>query len=320
MFIGNIDNLRYYCMVYNAMRTLEKVYDGSFDIIVFHDDCIDIENFYLNDRFNLKKDFPFVSFIKSDYDKKYELNRIRPYKHDGYMSKWYHLQECLKMQYNKVFFLDCDTVFIKNPSCLFDKYEDGILWGLSCVDPVHDLLFPEQANLNSGQFMIASESIKDHENLYDDIVAKRMYLSELARKKLFDKGIITDGELSGYDYFNEQYCGQMTILDNPNVVYENFNHREIVHPASPVEFLYDNQPAEVSEHKYYKVNMNQNGNADITEIFDETYIIHYSSGKSVFWVDQELRNQDLLDGYRTMYNSIKNKNNTDYENWSLLFQ
>lgn len=315
MFVQNIGNLRYYCMVYNAMQSIESIYNGKYDLVVFYDKSIDIDKFYLNDEYNIKKDFPFVKFIKSDYDTKYSLNRVRPYKHDGYMSKWYHLQKVIEMGYDHVMFLDCDTVFIKDPSELFDKYDGNNLWTLSCTDRVHDMLFPDIPNMNSGQFILKTDKIKK-KNLYKRIYSKRMLMSRIAKEKLYDKGKITDIDLSGYEYFNEQYCGQMVIMED-NIEYKELNAVEVVHPASPVNFLCDNIMKKKEPNPMYSVNLNKNGIADITDIRSDTYIIHYSSGKSVFWVDKQFRNQDLNNGYRNMYNKI---NNIGKETWELLFQ
>jgi hypothetical protein len=318
MHIEDLENLRYFCMVYNALRSLFKFYDHSFDVLVFYTFPENLEQFYHNEKFNLVKDFPLVQFIESDYIKKYNTNRQRPYRHDGYMSKWYHLQKSFELGYSKVFFLDCDTIFMKNPGYLFEKYSDGNLWTLSCSDPVHDKLFPDMPNMNSGQFMLDINCIQNVSTLYESIVNKRMWLSNLARTELFDKGLISDGELSGYDYFNEQYCGQMVILENEDVSYENFDYIEIIHPASPVEFAYDGNIVQSPNDSLYSVNLNSSGIVGIFNINANTCIIHYSSGKSVFWVDKELRNKDLSDGYDRMYRILKNKN---YNNtWELLFK
>ena len=316
MHITDISNLRYYCMVYNAMRTLFKFYDKSFDVVVFYTFPGDLDKFLHNEQFDIVKDFPLVKFIKSDYTKKYKMNRERPYVHDGYMSKWYHLQKSFELGYRKVFFLDCDTVFMKNPSYLFQKYDDKSLWTLSCVDPVHDMLFPNSLNMNSGQFMIHRNCIKNLLSLYDDIVKKRSYLCKLARETLLKKGLISDGELSGYDYFNEQYCGQMILIEPDNVSYKQFDHMEVIHPAAPVEFSCDGHTIKDNKERQYSVNLNANGIPGIYNISKDTCIIHYSSGKSVFWVDKELRNDDLNNGYKDMYNSLKFKNE---DTWELLF-
>jgi len=316
MHIENIENLRYFCMVYNAMRSLFKFYDHTFDVLVFYTFPENLETFDYKEKFNLIKDFPAVKFIESDYTKKYKMNRIRPYTHDGYMSKWYHLQKCFELSYEKVLFLDCDTIFMKNPAYLFTKYANKNLWTLSCSDKIHDILFPDIPNMNSGQFMLDISCVSTINSLYESIVKKRLDLSNLARTKLLDKDIISDAELSGYDYFNEQYCGQMVILETEGVSYNTFDHKEIIHPAAPVEFSVDGKIVKENPDRHYSVNLNQNGITGIYNINENTCIIHYSSGKSVFWVDKELRNQDLLNGYRNMYNSLKHSN---MDTWGLLF-
>ena len=328
MFIDNEWDMKYYSMAYYSLKTLSEVYDGSFDVLVFYYiyDNIDINHFKLNDKYNICTDFDFVKCVKTDYTNKYNVVRKRPYKHDSYMSKWYHLQKALQMGYDKIFFLDCDSMFVRNPSDFFNKYENGKLWTLSCIDPVNDILYPDIKNMNSGQFIIDSKSIRNKKSLYNNIVKKRMYLSKKGRKLLEAKKI-DETMLEGYEYFNEQYCGQFTLMDI-GLKYEELNYEEITHPADPVIYRIDGKDINTEEWPRYTINLKDTGSY-ISDIQEKIYVIHYSSGKSIFWVPYEMQTNQMRieysDFFKKEFKEIDKKKedvkitNKVSDSWDLLF-
>ena len=59
----------YYAMLYTALSSLKPYQNDSFDVVVMYtclDKEFDINTYVYNDKYNIVKDFPFVSFIESD--------------------------------------------------------------------------------------------------------------------------------------------------------------------------------------------------------------------------------------------------------------
>lgn len=132
--------LDYYSMLYYALHSLLAVYDNSFDIVVFYSfiNCHDDFDQYMHlGKYNLKRDFPNVNFIKSDYIDNYETSNKfgNTSMSDPWMSKWFHLPKLTEMGYSKIFFIDCDVIFFKNPSYIFE-YSTENIWSLGCGDKV----------------------------------------------------------------------------------------------------------------------------------------------------------------------------------------
>lgn len=192
-------------MLHYSLYTLFGVIgkNPSYDIVVFlksSDNSYSFDSIHL-DKFNLKKDFPNVIFVESDYDKK-----------DAYMSKWYHFQKTFEMGYEKVFYFDVDTVFFKDPDFLFEKYSDDYFWCLFEGMNSFTKKLLGHRGINSGHFLMHKKLFDKVPNFFETITEKRIQLSNLA-KDYFKKDIINKKEENSFNYFNEQYCLQETLND-----------------------------------------------------------------------------------------------------------
>ncbi len=192
-------------MLHHSLSTLTKQSTKlSFDVVVFM--CCDDKNFdLLNynhlDNFNLVKDFPNVKFFKSDYDET-----------DAWMSKWYHMQKTFEIGYEKVFYIDCDTIFFDNPSPLFELESGSMYCLLEVSSHVNDLIL-KQKGINSGHIVLDRKVYEKIFNFFPSLKIKRQQLIDQA-KDLYELGIINKQEFQHFTYFSEQYCAQMCMKDN----------------------------------------------------------------------------------------------------------
>lgn len=193
----------FFSMLHYSLYTLKKQkIKSSFDVVVMM--CSDDKNFdllnynHLN-QFCLKNDFPEVKFILTDYND------------NPHMSKWYHIQKTFELGYDKVFFLDCDTIFFDDPSEFFD-YDMGSVYCLREMrNRVNDILL-KQDGINSGHVVLDRIVFEKIPNFYKTIVNRRLVLNNNARY-LLGSNNITKLEYENFCFFNEQYCAQMCFVD-----------------------------------------------------------------------------------------------------------
>lgn len=210
-------NGEYISFLHYALTTLyNHNKNPSFDIVVYM--TSDIKDFSFNfahlKQFNLIKDFPNVRFEYSDYALA-----------DGYMAKWYHLEKAFNLGYSKILYLDCDVIFLKDPSYLFDKYSDDKFWCLYEVStPITERILG-CAGMNSGHFLMNRTLFRKVYKFFNSVTLKRISLTEQA-VQLLRAGEIEQQELDSFSFFNEQYCAQMVLKDF-NIDFEQFDRKEI---------------------------------------------------------------------------------------------
>lgn len=271
--IQNESRIMYYGMLYQALESLTKYYNHSFDVIVYHDCYFDFNNFKYLNKYNLKK-FEYVQFIESNYSKFYNIDWNTPRLHDVYISKWYNLAELFLMKYNKIFFTDCDVLFFKNPSYLFDKYDTNKkVYGLGCFDKVFNILYPDVEPFLSGQLIIDYNAVPDWLSFYTKIIELRHNQNNLAEKLYINNKISID-EKNAFQYFNEQYA-PFIYLKN----YNDFFHIE------PEDYKVIDWRTLEGIKEYFDVHI-ENDKIILSSI--KSTILHYCSGVYRFVLSSHL--------------------------------
>jgi len=204
LYCKDKNNVDYYSMLYHALQTLEKHAPFDFEVVVFYSTPkFNFHTYNHLGKFNLVKDFPWVNFYPSEFIK---------YSKDAQMHKWFNLKYVFQLGYERVFYLDCDVIFSKDPSHIFDEYPKtfGIYHMLEGLDtPIAKVL--GQAGAASGQWIIDNDTFQMANNLlnnlFDSIVIKRIELRKIAYKILDKK------TADWYCTVDEQYAAQMTLKD-----------------------------------------------------------------------------------------------------------
>ena len=63
--------------------------------------------------------------IESTYDKKHTIETDPNGVNTPWMSKWHNLENVFKYDYDKIFLIDSDVIFYKNPNYIFNnQYND----------------------------------------------------------------------------------------------------------------------------------------------------------------------------------------------------
>ena len=217
----------YYAMLYKALLSLEPYQNDSFDVVVMYT-CLDKEfdmNTYVhNDKYNIVKDFPFVSFIESDYQGT-----------DVYMHRWHNFSKLFEMEYDIAFYLDCDVVFFESPMFHFEKYsEENVMYALfeSNFTGWHKVL--GRAGIAGGQ-MILPRSVfsKLKPNLHDRIMSTRKVLERKAYK------VLSKGDAEWFCSLSEQY-GAFETLQNENINIKNLDNQDITYIGGDAKRLFYN--------------------------------------------------------------------------------
>lgn len=285
----------YYLQLYNALKSLEEYYSGKYDIIIyyhFYDDLMKDKSYKYLDQYNILNDFNFVKFIESDYNRNYDVvdyscleNTIKS-PHTPYMSKWYHLESTLHLQYDKILFLDCDVHFFDDIADIFELESNKkfyTLYGRPCK--ILKILYGDNDRrwINSGQFLVTSEDI-DNKKIYEDIADIRKKLhkyGDILRKQ----DLINDDELLRWKFFNEQYCGQM-FFENIGISLTLFDNylvdRAIFTETSSDDIL--------KKYLYYDESTE---NFVISDLRTKIYHYHYRS--TPLFLPKEMRSNDVVE-------------------------
>jgi len=211
----NPHGIGYYAMLHTALSSLKPYQNDSFDVVVMYtclDESFDMETYVHNDKYNIVKDFPFVSFIESDYKGT-----------DVFMHRWHNFSRIFEMGYDVAFYLDCDVIFFESPMFHFEKYlEENVVWALfeSNFTECHKVL--GRAGIASGQ-MILPRSVfsKLKPNLHDRIMSTRKTLEKKAHK------VLSKGDAERFCSLSEQYGAFETLL-NENVNIKNLDVYDII--------------------------------------------------------------------------------------------
>lgn len=230
-------SMHYYAMAHYALETLQPFYTGDYDIIFYHDvSGFDFDNDKYNSEYNIKNDFPWVEYIKSPYKELYSIPDVyaRGAIHDAYMCKWYHLQETFKRGYDKLFMLDLDVTFIRDPGYFFEKYDDPT--SFRCDDEIIRLLL-KKCGWSSAHIIVKKEHIGEIDTFYDRVAIQRKILYNRS-KLLWDTGKISQFEHENFCFFSEQYSGQLIIEKRKRFV--SFDHDD-VYWKHPIEKIVDDE-------------------------------------------------------------------------------
>lgn len=263
--------IEYYSMLYHSLATLKKYYNNEFDVVVFYNtpafENNSFEQYMHLNRYKIIDAFPFVKFIKSDYKDK-----------DWYMTKWYHFPKLFDMGYEKVFFLDCDTMFFDKPDFFFLKYSSNSFWALQ--EGLHNTTKQVlgEEGINSGQVLISKKIYDKIPNFYKTLVNKRKQLIKKAEKLNKNKKL-SDTELDGFKYFSEQYCAQMAFKD-VGVPIEIFDTKDITYGGA--------------RESTYRVVVRRD------QVFIETnvVILHYTSAWAYTVIPENLHTSNMTERYR----------------------
>lgn len=210
------------CLIY-ALDTLQPHKAGNFDTVVFICDEIGGIKEYLSNRYD------WVTFVDFEFDP------TNYYKGHMGFHKWSNMLTFLEMPYDNILFLDCDVYFTKDPSYIFEKYDDDKYYALYqsyytkndhyiVVDPNNKVIirngkyfdFDDVAGfkgINSGQMLFK----KKHIELVKDNFVNNMFMNHQTIEHKIDKLVIEGvlhpgvGEMSFW--MTEQHAGQKAFMD-----------------------------------------------------------------------------------------------------------
>ena len=228
LLIPKNNNISYYTMLYTALSSLKPYQNDSFDVVVMYtclDKKFDINTYVYNDKYNIVKDFPFVSFIESDYKET-----------DVFMHRYHNFSRIFEMGYDVAFYLDCDVVFFESPMFHFKKYsEKNVMYAK------YEGNFPLWKNvlgregITSGQTILPRSVFSELKpNLHDRIMKTRKKLERKARK------VLRKNDAEWFCSLSEQY-GAFETLQNENVIIKNLEHEDITFIGGGAEALFCNE-------------------------------------------------------------------------------
>lgn len=228
------DNMQYYSMLYYALETWEKFYNGDYDVFVSvsspHFDIWNEE--YLG--LNLIKRFPNVIFYKSDFDKS---------KYSVYLQKWYDMDKVFSRGYDSIFNFDIDSIFYGDIRFIFDKYNGDFLYALREGYNEHFFKVLGENGIPSGQLVIPKSVFYKAGNIFEKTLEKQKELIQTAKQKL--RGQPLDWFIS----LSEQYAAQKAFKDS-GVVYGHLDLRDIGMGIEDFEIICDTKNVETKLRKY----------------------------------------------------------------------
>jgi hypothetical protein len=261
LYCKDINTVDYYSQLYYALQTLEKYKPFDFDVVVFYSfPNFEMSSYMHLEKYNFLIDFPWVKFYPSTFTK---------YSNDTQTHKWYNLKDVFELGYEQVFYIDCDVIFSKDPSYIFDKYpkRTGIYHMKEGLDTLVAKILG-QAGAASGQWIIDDNTFRMTNNLFECIVNKRIELREKAQRLLDKK------DYNWYCTLDEQYAGQMALVDQ----------------GIPSLTFY---PTEVNWHCVFDVKIKGN---DIEFVdLGKTTILHYLGTNSHLAVPKYLRTPAMIE-------------------------
>jgi len=189
------------------------------------DKKFDINTYVYNDKYNIVKDFPFVSFIESDYKET-----------DVFMHRYHNFSRIFEMGYDVAFYLDCDVVFFESPMFHFKKYsEKNVMYAKYEGDfPLWKNVLGREG-ITSGQMILPRSVFSELKpNLHDRIMKTRKKLERKARK------VLRKNDAEWFCALSEQY-GAFETLQNENVIIKNLEHEDITFIGGGAEALFCNE-------------------------------------------------------------------------------
>ena len=228
LLIPKNNNISYYTMLYTALSSLKPYQNDSFDVVVMYtclDKKFDINTYVYNDKYNIVKDFPFVSFIESDYKET-----------DVFMHRYHNFSRIFEMGYDVAFYLDCDVVFFESPMFHFKKYsEKNVMYAK------YEGNFPLWKNvlgregITSGQMILPRSVFSELKpNIHDRIMKTRKKIERKASK------VLRKDDTKWFCSLSEQF-GAFETLQNENVIIKNLEHEDITFIGGGAEALFCNE-------------------------------------------------------------------------------
>ncbi len=204
-------SMKYYSMLYYALETWSKYYKGDYDVFisVSSPDFDFWNNTYFD--LNIIKDFPNVTFYKSDFDKT---------KYSVYLQKWYDMDKVFLKGYTSIFNFDVDSIFYGDIRYFFDKYNEDYIYSLHEGYNEHFFKVLGENGIPSGQLIIPNTSFKKIDNLFEKILDKTFELNQIAKEKLDE---------DNYNWFkglSEQYAAQKVFKEN-GVKYSTLSSHDV---------------------------------------------------------------------------------------------
>ena len=295
-------------MLYYALKTLDDLYDGSFDVRVYYT-FPDFKNYKHLNEFSIYDKFNNIfNLIESSYDQEYKIETNPNGINTPWMSKWYNLEDVLLQDYDKIFLIDSDIIFCKNPSYIFDTYSDDKIYGLHEWNDAATKICPKLKPINSGGLIIPKKFHKNKKNFYSKVVKERKRLNSIA-KNLLNKKSISENEYYNFTFFNEQYCGQ-NILSKDGESFAGLERQDFTTPSG--SNLECDSPV-------YTVSFKNN---DVVVSDIKTSIIHYSAGHACFMLPEYLRNNELKEcvkNWKSKINKINSAKDDPNKYWQKLF-
>jgi hypothetical protein len=228
------ENMQYYSMLYYALETWEKYYNGDYDVFV----SVSSRDFdFWNDEYlglNIPKRFPNVIYYKSDFDRK---------KYNVYLQKWYDIDKVFSRGYDSIFQFDIDSIFYGDIRFIFDKYNEDYIYSLIEGYNEHFFKVLGENGIPSGQLIIPKSAIQKVGNVFEKILEKRKEIVEIAKEKL---------ENPARDWFinlSEQYSAQKVFKEN-GVVYSHLDLRDIGMGIEDFEIICDSKIVQTRLKKY----------------------------------------------------------------------
>ena len=304
---GIHDGIEYYAMLYTALSSLEPYQNDSFDVVVMYtclDKEFDINTYVYNDKYNIIKDFPFVSFVESDYKKT-----------DIHMHRWHNFSRIFEMGYDVAFYLDCNVVFFESPMFHFKKYsEENVMYAqYEGYFPLWEKVLNREG-ITSGKMILPRTVFSELKpNLHDRIMSTRKKLERKASKVLRKDDAkwfcALSEQFGAFETLqNYQYSRSSTsLLDynygitldadrDENVVIKNLEHKDITFIGGGAEALFYNEWIQF-----------KNNNGIISVEKSNLKILHYFDHLAYIFVSGGLHTPEMVKKYNEFQREWKIK-------------
>lgn len=240
------------CLMYSLETHKLFVENGNYDIVVYIDDRLNIKH-------KLLDDFPWVKFEAFHFNENDFFGNV-PF------HKWTNFIKFANTNYKKVILLDCDTYITKDPSYIFDKYNDDKVYALyeSWVSKHNEpMLFDPKGKqiirngktftsddvlgfrgFNSGSVLMTTEQLRRINSTTFEAMLKESATKIKHRgEALVHDGTLHEGYIQLLTWHLEQY-GSQDVLIQYGFMFEEFDRTD-------VNCELNNQPSTYSTISHY---------------------------------------------------------------------